>query len=125
MSLKNEPCMAGPTLIDLNSVGFNCYPFMISLDKCNGSCNVVDDLSTKVCVLSETKDVNVKVLTMKTRIYEAKSFHVVLNADSTIQHIIQIKNGIIDVSANVESIIHAKKAIVGILAHIFLRIVDI
>ena len=32
---------------------------MISLDKCNRNCNIVDDLSTKVCVPSKTKDVNV------------------------------------------------------------------
>ena len=31
---------------------------MISLDKCNGSCN---DLSPTICVLKKTKDINVKV----------------------------------------------------------------
>ena len=36
-------------------------PFMTSLDKCNGSCNVVDDLSTKICVPSKTKDINFEV----------------------------------------------------------------
>ena len=42
----------------LNHVKFNYYPFMISLDKHNGSCNnVVDDSSVKVCVLSKTKGV--------------------------------------------------------------------
>ena len=40
---------------------------MISLDKCNGSCDTVDDLSTKICVPSETRDINVKVLKMITR----------------------------------------------------------
>ena len=36
---------------------------MISLDKCNGSCNdAVDHFSAKVCVRVETKCVNVKVL---------------------------------------------------------------
>ena len=34
---------------------------MISLGQCNGGCNVVNDLSTKICVPSETKDKNVKV----------------------------------------------------------------
>ena len=37
---------------------------MIGLDKCNESnesCNAVNDLSSKICVPSETKDVNVKV----------------------------------------------------------------
>ena len=61
VSLDNEPCMTGPTLIDSNSIELNYYSFMISLDKCNGSCNVLDDLSTKTCASSKTKDVNVKV----------------------------------------------------------------
>ena len=34
VSLNNEPCMIRPTLIDLNPVELNYYPFMISLDKC-------------------------------------------------------------------------------------------
>ena len=35
---------------------------MISLGKCNGSCNAVDDLFTKICVPNKTKDIHVKVL---------------------------------------------------------------
>ena len=46
---------------------------MVSLGKCNGSCNAIDDLSTKICVPSETKDVNVKVFRMITRVNEVKS----------------------------------------------------
>ena len=34
-------CMATPTLIDLNLVELKYYPFMISLDKCSGSCNIL------------------------------------------------------------------------------------
>ena len=52
--------MITPTLIYLNPVEFNHYPFIISLDKCNGICNAVDDLSTKIRVPSKTKYVNVK-----------------------------------------------------------------
>ena len=48
-------CMIRPTLIDLNPVELNCYQFMISLDKCNRSYNVVDDLSTKIRIPSEKK----------------------------------------------------------------------
>ena len=33
--------MVRPTLIDLNPVELKYYPFMISLDKCPGSCNVL------------------------------------------------------------------------------------
>ena len=41
--------MCRSTLIDLNPIELNNYPFMISLDKCNGTCNVFDDLSAKIC----------------------------------------------------------------------------
>ena len=68
MSLNNEPCMIRPTLIDLNAIELNYFQFMISLDKCKGSCNAVDDLSTKISVRSETNDVNVKVFNMIKRI---------------------------------------------------------
>ena len=46
---------------------------MISLDNCSGSCNFVYDLSTKICVPSETRDMNVKVLNMITNENEAKA----------------------------------------------------
>ena len=44
VSLNNEACMTIRILFDLNLVELNYYPFMISLDKCNGSCNGVDNL---------------------------------------------------------------------------------
>ena len=47
LSLNNEPYMVISTLIDFNSVELKYYQFMISLDKCNGSCYV---LSPKICV---------------------------------------------------------------------------
>ena len=47
--------------IDLYPVALKYYPFMISLDKCNGSCNV---LPLKTRVQKETKDINVKVFNM-------------------------------------------------------------
>ena len=73
VSLSNEPCMVRPTAIDLNPIELNYYPFMISLDKCNGSCNAADNLSTKIGLPGKTKDVNVKVFNMIKRINEAKT----------------------------------------------------
>ena len=55
--LNDEPCMVRPTLIDMNRVKLEYYPFMISLNKCSGNCNV---LSPKICAPKETKDINVK-----------------------------------------------------------------
>ena len=55
--------MVRPTVIDLNPVELK-YPFMISLDKCTGSCIV---LSPKICVPKETKYINVKAFIMITK----------------------------------------------------------
>ena len=54
--------MVRATLVDLNCVELKFFPFMISLDKCNGSCNV---LSPKICIPKKTKHINVKVFNMK------------------------------------------------------------
>ena len=40
---------------DLNHVELNYYSFMVSLDKGRRSCNVVDELSAKICVSSKKK----------------------------------------------------------------------
>ena len=50
-------------------------------------------------------------------------FHEIVNANSIIQYVIQIKNGITKlVNANLTIIESAKKIIVGILAHAFVNI---
>ena len=50
-------------------------------------------------------------------------FHMLLNTNSIVQHVIQIKNKVMKhASVNVKIIISAKKVIAGILAHVFLRI---
>ena len=65
-----EPGTVRLTLIDLNPVELKYYPFMISLDKCNGSFNI---LSPKICVAKETKYINVKAFNMVTNKNEAKA----------------------------------------------------
>ena len=50
----------------------------------------------------------------------------ILNADSIVQYVIQIKNGIIKhINVNVKIIVVAKKIIVGILPHVSVTIVSI
>ena len=53
-------------------------------------------------------------------------FNVTVNENSIVQHAIQIKNGIMKhVNVNVKIIVSAKKIIVGILAHAFVRTASI
>ena len=58
--LIDETCMVRPSLNDLNPIEFKYYRFMISLDECSRSCNV---LSPKICVPKETKTEMLKHLT--------------------------------------------------------------
>ena len=91
--------MIRPTLINLNPFELNYYAFMINLDKCNGSCNALDDLSAKISVPSKKKDINVKVFNMITKINEAKPL---IKHLTTVQRVIQIKNGIMNVNLRVK-----------------------
>ena len=59
---NKEPRMTRPTLIDLNPIQLIYFPIMITLDKCNGSCNVPNDLFIKICVRCKTKDVNINLV---------------------------------------------------------------
>ena len=53
--------MVRSTLIDLNPIELKYYPYINSLHKCNGSCNV---LSPKNCVRKKLKEINIKVFNM-------------------------------------------------------------
>ena len=70
MFLNDEPCLVRSTLINMNPFELKYYLFMISLNKCTGSCNV---LSLKICVPKETKDINFKAFNMITNNNEAKA----------------------------------------------------
>ena len=49
VSLSNQKCEIQPTLINLNpneySQEFHYYRFAVKLDRCAGSCSVLNDLS--------------------------------------------------------------------------------
>ena len=46
---------------------------MIRLNKRSGSCNSANYLSTKICVLNQTKDINVKKFNLIIKTNEAKN----------------------------------------------------
>ena len=75
ISLNDELCMIRPTLIDLNPVELKYYPFMISVDKYSGSCNI---LSPKRCSKKKT---NVKSFNIVTSQNEAKTMIKYISCD--------------------------------------------
>ena len=70
ISLSNLKCMNQPIFIYLHpneySQEFHYYLFAVKLDRCVGSCNTLNDLSTKVCVPNKTDDLNLSVFNMIT-----------------------------------------------------------
>ena len=73
VSLDNETYLLRPTPIDLSLTELNSYLLMVSLDKCNGIRDADDDFSVQKCVPNKTKNENVKVFNMITRINEVKA----------------------------------------------------
>ena len=46
------------------------YPFVVDLDRCNESCDTLDYPSGRVCITNKTKDANLNVFNMITKINE-------------------------------------------------------
>ena len=115
LSLNDEACMVWPTLIDLNSLELEYYPFMISLEN--------------MC-FKKAKGINFKAFNVITNKNEAKTIAKHIPRDwkckfnSTTCNSNQKWNNK-HVNMNVKIMISAKKIIVGILAHIFVRIASI
>ena len=50
----------------------NLYPFAVNLDRRMGSCNILNDLSNRVCVPNKTENLKLSVFNMITGINETK-----------------------------------------------------
>ena len=70
LSLSNQKCMTQPTSINLHpneysqELELHYYHFAVSVDRCAGSCNTLDDVSNRVCVANETEDLNLHIFNM-------------------------------------------------------------
>ena len=60
--------MIHPSLISLHpneyTRGLTYYPFAVNLNRCVGSCNVLNDLSNRIPILNKTEDLNLHVFNM-------------------------------------------------------------
>ena len=77
MTLSSQKFEIQPTLINLHPneyrQEFHYNAFSVKLDRCVGSCNTLNDLSKKVCILNKTEDLNLSVFNMFTGINELKT----------------------------------------------------
>ena len=48
--------MVRQTLLDLNRDEPYYYPFIISMNRCNGSCNTVEDPFSRICIPNKMEE---------------------------------------------------------------------
>ena len=67
-------CIVRSMLIYLNLDELYFYSFIISMNRCNGPCNTVEDPFYRTCAPNKIEDVNLKVFIMIKRINVSKTF---------------------------------------------------
>ena len=72
VSKVNQKCMPRPKIIDVNNNEPAFYPYSIKVNKCSKSCNTINDPYAKLCVPDITKNINVKVFNLMSRINETR-----------------------------------------------------
>ena len=72
MSVVNQKCMPRPKILDVKEgVGEALlYPYNVLVNKCSGSCNILDDPMAKLCIPNIIKRVNMKVYNILMRLNE-------------------------------------------------------
>ena len=84
VSVTNEECMSRPKILDVNEgVGEALfYPYNVLVNKCSGSCDMLDDPMARLCVPNIIKNVNMKVYNFLMRLNETRNvlWHKSVNA---------------------------------------------
>ena len=66
----NQECKTRSEIINVNPNGPKFYPYSITINKCKGSCNTINDPYAKLCVPDTIKNINVKVFNLMSRTNE-------------------------------------------------------
>ena len=111
--------------------GLRYYGFEINWQRCTGSCNTLSDLSTRVCVLDKSEDLDLNVFNFITGINKSKMLakhHESVNSSLMVEKVTGIKSGItinFCVTAKVQkNIMSQRKVIFGILLHVVVNMVN-
>ena len=72
VSMNNQKCKIRSKLISRNTDEPVFYPYSITINKCKGSCNTINDPYAKLCVPDIIKNINVKVFNLISRTNETR-----------------------------------------------------
>ena len=67
VSMNNQECKIRSEIINVNTNEPVFYPYSITIIKCKGSCNTINDPYAKLCVPDTFKNINVKVFNLMSR----------------------------------------------------------
>ena len=70
--MNNRKSKVRPQIVNVNSDEPVFFPFSIKINKCNGSCNNINDSCAKMWVPDVVKNLNVKVFNLMSRTIEAR-----------------------------------------------------
>ena len=75
VSVVNQKCMSRPKILDVNEgIGETLfYPYKVLVNKCSGSCNILDNPMSKICVPKIVKSVNIQVYNFLMRLNETRN----------------------------------------------------
>ena len=68
----NQECKIRPRIININGNEPSFYLYSVKINKCNGSCNNINDPYTKLYVSDVVKNINLKVLNLVSRTNETR-----------------------------------------------------
>ena len=69
--MNNKECKIRSEIINVNT-NEPIYPYSITINKCKGSCNTINDPYAKLCVPDTIKKISVKVFNLMSRTNETR-----------------------------------------------------
>ena len=72
VSMNDQECKIKIEIINFNTNEPIFYPYSITINKCKGSCNTINDPYAKLCVPDTIKYINVKVFNLISRTNETR-----------------------------------------------------
>ena len=72
VSMNNQECKIISEIISVNTNEPMFYPYSITINKCKGSCNTINDPYAKLRVPDTIKNINVKVFNLLSRTNEIR-----------------------------------------------------
>ena len=72
ISMNNQGCKIKSEIINVNTNEPIFYPYSITINRCKGICNTINDQYAKLFVPDTIKNINVKIFNLMPRTNEAR-----------------------------------------------------